>query len=113
MLPILHLCPTPHLTVGECPTTHEVICTSTFNEGEAFPPFILVKFHMEMNDERPEAPFNLVIALECQYVSRSRFLSQYGRVSPFSHLFPTSYAPLIYFLRIFNNVFLPSYLLQD
>ena len=51
--------------MGIGPTTYEGIFASTFNEGEAFPPFILVFCHMAIKEERVEAPFNLVIALEC------------------------------------------------
>ena len=52
-------------SLGKSRTTHEGILASTFNEGEAFPLFILVICHMAIDEEWVEAPFNLVIALEC------------------------------------------------
>ena len=49
--------------VGIRPTTYEGRFSSTSNEGQAFPPFILVTCHMAFKMVKVEAPFNFLITL--------------------------------------------------
>ena len=74
-------------------------------KGRLSPPFILVICHMTMKEKRVEAPFNLIIFLECVF-GRIVVSVKAQRASSFNLFIITFFSLVVHFLCATNIVFL-------